>query len=218
MYKQVKILLIGDNSTGKSSLIQRYVDDTFDDNIQNTIGFNFKIKKVKIPDNLHDISYISCKLWELSGSHKYMWIMDKYIFDMDAVLFVCDINNINSIYNIIYIWYEYIKRYNINFKIYIAVNKCYQPIYIENINNITFFFKNYSFIKKIFYVSASINKNIDNMFFEIICDILGILDILDKDNQLNTKINTTVDVKQNLLKTKIKSTNKSECSGKCILA
>jgi Ras-related protein Rab-18 len=46
MYKQVKILLIGDNFTSKSSLIQRYVDDTFDDNIQNTIGFDFKIKKV----------------------------------------------------------------------------------------------------------------------------------------------------------------------------
>jgi hypothetical protein len=90
-----------------------------------------------------------------------MWILDKYIFDMDTVLFVCDINNTNSIYNIIYIWYEHIKRYNINFKIYIAVNKCYQPNYNENITMTG----SYLFIKRTDSMEDSneIRNNINNL-------------------------------------------------------
>ncbi|KAE8976008.1 hypothetical protein PF011_g24231 [Phytophthora fragariae] len=37
-----KLLLIGDAGVGKSSMLLRFTDDTFDDNLQSTIGVDFK--------------------------------------------------------------------------------------------------------------------------------------------------------------------------------
>jgi len=39
-----KILLIGDASVGKSSLLLRYTDDKFPENYMATIGIDFRIK------------------------------------------------------------------------------------------------------------------------------------------------------------------------------
>ena len=39
-----KLLLIGDAGVGKSSILLRFTDDTFDEHLQSTIGVDFKVK------------------------------------------------------------------------------------------------------------------------------------------------------------------------------
>ena len=43
-----KILLIGNSSVGKSSLLYRFVDNTWEDNFVPTIGVDFVTKKIFI--------------------------------------------------------------------------------------------------------------------------------------------------------------------------
>ena len=40
-----KVLLLGDSDVGKSSLILRYTDETFNSKLINSIGVDFKMKK-----------------------------------------------------------------------------------------------------------------------------------------------------------------------------
>ena len=40
-----KVLLLGDSGTGKSSLILRYTEDTFNSSLVSSIGVDFKVKK-----------------------------------------------------------------------------------------------------------------------------------------------------------------------------
>jgi len=47
----LKLLLIGPPATGKSSLLLRFVDGTFNDDIQPTIGVDFKVKVMDIAGN-----------------------------------------------------------------------------------------------------------------------------------------------------------------------
>jgi GTPase SAR1 family protein len=47
----LKILTIGDSSTGKSSLILRFTDDKFDPDISATIGVDFKTKNLVVHGN-----------------------------------------------------------------------------------------------------------------------------------------------------------------------
>jgi GTPase SAR1 family protein len=41
---QYKIVLIGDSSVGKSSLLRRFADDAFEESYLATIGVDFKFK------------------------------------------------------------------------------------------------------------------------------------------------------------------------------
>ena len=47
----IKVLTLGDTMVGKSSIVVRFADNKFDDNIFSTIGIDFKTKYIKIGDN-----------------------------------------------------------------------------------------------------------------------------------------------------------------------
>ncbi len=44
----LKILLIGDAGVGKSSILLRFCDDSFDPHLGSTIGVDFKVKMTKL--------------------------------------------------------------------------------------------------------------------------------------------------------------------------
>ena len=46
----IKIILLGDTGVGKSSIIKRYIEDSFEENLSSTIGSNFLEKIVKIKE------------------------------------------------------------------------------------------------------------------------------------------------------------------------
>jgi len=58
----VKLLVIGDSGVGKTSLISRYVDDTFKDNYINTVGIDFKTKVLQLQQ-----TKVKLQLWDTAG-------------------------------------------------------------------------------------------------------------------------------------------------------
>ncbi|XP_006901094.1 PREDICTED: ras-related protein Rab-18-like isoform X3 [Elephantulus edwardii] len=47
----LKILIIGESGVGKSSLLLRFTDDTFDPELVVTIGVDFKVKTISVDGN-----------------------------------------------------------------------------------------------------------------------------------------------------------------------
>uniref|UniRef100_A0A673C0K9 RAB18A, member RAS oncogene family n=1 Tax=Sphaeramia orbicularis TaxID=375764 RepID=A0A673C0K9_9TELE len=47
----LKILIIGESGVGKSSLLLRFTDDTFDPEQAATIGVDFKVKTISVDGN-----------------------------------------------------------------------------------------------------------------------------------------------------------------------
>ena len=43
-----KILLLGDSGVGKSCIILRYIENTFSQNLMNSIGVDFKLKNIEV--------------------------------------------------------------------------------------------------------------------------------------------------------------------------
>ena len=43
-----KILLLGDSGVGKSCIILRYIENSFSQNLMNSIGVDFKLKNIEI--------------------------------------------------------------------------------------------------------------------------------------------------------------------------
>ena len=53
-----KVLLLGDSGAGKSSLILRYTDDTFNSSLVSSIGVDFKVKKKEIEGKIIKIQVV----------------------------------------------------------------------------------------------------------------------------------------------------------------
>ena len=58
-----KVVIIGDTGVGKSSILCRYVFNTFDDNMNSTFGAGFKTKEVPLKNG----DKLKLNLWDTAG-------------------------------------------------------------------------------------------------------------------------------------------------------
>ena len=99
----LKLLMIGDPSSGKTQLLLRYVDEFFPQIHFATIGVEFKCKKIK----LNDIN-INLQIWDTAGQERFHAISKRFILNSNGLIFVYDITNRSS-FRFIKEKYMYIK-------------------------------------------------------------------------------------------------------------
>ena len=87
----LKILIIGDNSAGKTQLILNYVDGYFPSTHVGTVGVEYKIKKIKYKD-----IEINLYIWNLIGMEQFHAVPKSYIKSADGIILLYDITNKNS--------------------------------------------------------------------------------------------------------------------------
>ncbi len=108
-----KVILCGDPSVGKTSILARYVDDQFSDDYNQTLGANFLIKEIelsKVIDKLDiknpilrkDIKDKGFKLyfWDLGGQHDKLFSNEYYFVQAVGAFVVYDVINRESFDNI----------------------------------------------------------------------------------------------------------------------
>jgi Ras-related protein Rab-1A len=81
-----KIILAGAKNVGKSSLIARYCDNVFNENMMDTIGVAFKRKKIDLEDQLS----LDVNIWDMGGEEKYKSLFPQYIKGATAALILYD--------------------------------------------------------------------------------------------------------------------------------
>ena len=91
----LKILLLGDSSVGKSSLMLRFTDNTFEENFGSTIGAEFKNKDIQINDEK-----IKLNILDTAGQEGYRSVTKNIIRKVDGIIFVFDLSNNDSFENI----------------------------------------------------------------------------------------------------------------------
>ena len=80
-----KVILLGDTTVGKSSLINRRINNTFNQNIPNTIGTAFFKQQFKREGNQLDMS-----IWDTCGQEQFMAISTVYYRDAHVIILVID--------------------------------------------------------------------------------------------------------------------------------
>ncbi|KAJ6664812.1 hypothetical protein lerEdw1_005784 [Lerista edwardsae] len=76
---------------GKTSLITRFMYDSFDNTYQATIGIDFLSKTMYLEDRT-----IRLQLWDTAGQERFRSLIPSYIRDSAAAVVVYDITNVNS--------------------------------------------------------------------------------------------------------------------------
>ncbi|XP_037075800.1 ras-related protein Rab-18-B-like [Pollicipes pollicipes] len=84
----LKILIIGESGTGKSSLLLRFVDNTFDPDQSATIGVDFKVKTINVEGNR-----VKLAIWDTAGQERFRTLTPSYYRGAQGVILVYDVAN-----------------------------------------------------------------------------------------------------------------------------
>ncbi|CAH1953491.1 unnamed protein product [Acanthoscelides obtectus] len=89
--KKYKLVFLGEQSVGKTSLITRFMYDSFDTNYQATIGIDFLSKTIYLRDRT-----IRLQLWDTAGQERFRSLIPSYIRDSAVAVVVYDVTNMVS--------------------------------------------------------------------------------------------------------------------------
>lgn len=90
-----KLLLIGDSGVGKTCLLFRFAEDSFNNSFISTIGIDFKIRTIDL-----DGKKIKLQIWDTAGQERFRTITTAYYRGAMGILLVYDITNEKSFENI----------------------------------------------------------------------------------------------------------------------
>ena len=99
-----KIILLGDSTVGKTSLILRFCENKFENESIATIGIDNKCKYLK-----RDNKRIELKIWDTAGQERFKSIAKNSYKGADGILLMYDISNKKSFANVKK-WIEDIKE------------------------------------------------------------------------------------------------------------
>ena len=83
-----KVVFLGDQSVGKTSIILRFMHDTFDPQYQATIGIDFLSKTMLVDDKM-----IRLQLWDTAGQERFKSLIPSYIQDSSFAIICFDITS-----------------------------------------------------------------------------------------------------------------------------
>ena len=179
-FTNFKIIIIGDSGVGKSSILKRAVKNTFDENYQATVGFEFLLMHFIVND-----FKIKLQIWDTCGQEMYRSLVQGFYRNTSLAVLVYDISRMET-YEGLDIWLKDIRsRLDSQVPIFIAGNK-YD---LENDRKISSkdaqdFSKNRR-TKYFTECSAKTGYNVENIFYEVAKYLYNIREELGKDKNSN---------------------------------
>ncbi|MFW9828623.1 MAG: Rab family GTPase [Candidatus Thorarchaeota archaeon] len=165
-YPFYKICIVGDFGVGKTTLLHQYLERRFNQNVASTIGSNFFVKRIKIPDvkNL-----ITLQIWDLAGQHRFKWVRQEFYKGAKGIVYVFDLTKKNTFDSLTY-WKDEIENVIQGFTSILVGNKadlidnkkeCIEKEDSENL-------KQYLGACDYFEASAKSGSNVEDFFFKLI--------------------------------------------------
>ncbi|EGG19023.1 Rab GTPase [Cavenderia fasciculata] len=103
---QYKILLIGDSDVGKTSIVKRFSDDIFDEDLLCTIGVEYKVKTLKVDDK-----EVTFNIWDTAGQEKFRALISSYYRGAHGIILTYDVTKRETFKNLQY-WLNEIETFS----------------------------------------------------------------------------------------------------------
>ncbi|ORX54803.1 P-loop containing nucleoside triphosphate hydrolase protein [Piromyces finnis] len=172
---QIKIVMLGNEISGKTSIAQRFTQETFSIQYEQTLGLDFYSKRVNLSG---DVS-VDIQIWDIGGQAINNRMIANYLYGAQAILLCYDVTHTLSFQNLE-------KCLNIVNKILLSKQSRKNKPYIACVGNKIDLFHMQTVSKEMhetfisnnklngFYVSAKTGENVNNMFLQITSNLLGI--------------------------------------------
>lgn len=154
-----KVLVVGDISVGKTSILEQFTNKHFEETYLPTIGIDFNVKTIKVDDT----NKIKLQIWDTCGQERFRALTRSYYRNSHAIVLVYDITDRKSFENS-KMWLKEIEKYvDTDVLMVLVGNKTdlYQRRQIQ-------YFEGYELAEKrymeFFETSAKYDSNIETLF------------------------------------------------------
>ncbi len=158
-----KLVVFGDGTVGKTTLINRYVSGSFNEFTQITIGVEFHVKRLQVMDEA-----VVLQIWDFGGEERFRFMLPAYCRGAKGGIFIYDITSPASLFHFTD-WMEVIRNCSKEMPIIIAGTKCdlqeEQNVFLEDAQlkgkglNVT----------NVMEVSAKTGQNVELLFQTLAC-------------------------------------------------
>ena len=105
-YTTCKVVLLGEAGVGKTSIISRYVGNTFSEVLMSTTGASFATKKLDI-DSEHKIKF---QIWDTAGQERFRSLAKIFYQNAAVAILVYDITRRDSFEKLKEFWIKELKE------------------------------------------------------------------------------------------------------------
>ena len=107
MTESIKIVLLGESGTGKTSIIAQFTRGEFDPNVVTSISAQFISKLTYIAEYDKTIKF---DIWDTAGQEKFRSLAQIFYKDAKAIILVYDITSLKSFEELKNYWYPKVKE------------------------------------------------------------------------------------------------------------
>ena len=164
--KCAKLVVMGDISVGKSSLLARYINNTFDQFNESTIGAAFFTKHVQSENGEN----VNLEIWDTAGQERYDSLLPMYYRGANIIIFVFDVNNPITLENLRKRWLPIINESSMKTLFFVVGNKNDLENKVSD-EDVTKLIQDYGDIDY-FKVSAKADTGLEELFSKIVTKVI----------------------------------------------
>ena len=117
-----KVVLVGESGVGKTCIIQRYVNNNYNENVESTQASTYTYKKIDYKKYNKSISF---DIWDTAGQELYRSMARNFYLNAAIGILVYDIRRKDSFEALKEYWYEQLKTSGEDNMVFgVAGNKC----------------------------------------------------------------------------------------------
>ena len=103
-----KIVLLGESGVGKTCIISRFINNTFEEGLMSTNGASYASKSCSFPE--YENRTIKFEVWDTAGQEKYRALNQIFYKDASICILVYDITNESSFKALQDYWFQQVKE------------------------------------------------------------------------------------------------------------
>ena len=96
-----KVVLVGDENVGKTSILVRYTEKKFVESYIPTLGTDFAVKVVELKGDNNIRKSVKLACWDLGGQEQYRTLRKFYLSGARGCIIVFDVTNLSSFEHVI---------------------------------------------------------------------------------------------------------------------
>ncbi|MBS3795310.1 MAG: GTP-binding protein [Candidatus Thorarchaeota archaeon] len=117
-----RLVLLGEAAVGKTSLLRRYTENTFNPDYKQTIGTTFAAKDVAIENNEGETTEVRLVIWDMGGQSTYRELRRQYMKGAAGGIIVYDVTRPET-FMAMNNWFESFRDICPNSPVVICANK-----------------------------------------------------------------------------------------------